>query len=119
MRRSQPWIAGYPLQGFIVPGSDIEAIDLDVFGRRNLGNRYRYTLRRRMRSRCSAAGVRGVGSSGDGDDAQDGTRGGRSVEAHGADTGDEEAAQGPMRMLRESNNLLHDLTVYCTAHIVQ
>lgn len=47
-----------------------------------------------MRSRCSAPGLRHVGSSGDGDDAHDGARDGRSVEVHGADAGDGEAAQG-------------------------
>lgn len=78
-----------------MPGGDVSGNNLDVFAQRNLGDHYRYTRMCGMRSRCSAAGVRHVGSSADIDDAHDGIRDGRNRgDVRAADTGHGEATQG-------------------------
>lgn len=92
-----------------MPGSDVNSNNFDVFAWRNIGDRYRYTRMCGRGTRCSASGVRRVGSSRDVDDAPDGTRGGRSGDMHAADTGHGEAAQG--RDAKASGTI--DEILYC------
>lgn len=110
LRVDEAGTTGYLLTEFIIPGSDVNSDNLDVFSRRYLGDRYCYTRMCGMRSRCSVADVRCVGSSGDIDDAHDGTRGGcNSGDVHAADTDHGEAAQG--RDAKASETV--ELMLYC------
>lgn len=63
-------------------GGDVTGDNIEVFTRRNQGDRYCYTRMCGMTARCNAADVRRVGSSKDIGDAHDGTRGGHSGDVH-------------------------------------